>query len=364
MADGHRAGGGGVGLAAIGLGRWAHVLARAYRDSDAVTLRTCFSRSSDRRAAFAAQFGCDEEESLAELLARDDVEGIIITAPNDQHADLIEAAAEAGKHVYTEKPVAVAMSDVARIRRAVQDSGIVFSCGHSARRLSGLRELKRTLESGEAGEPSMVEATFGNERGLELRPADWRSDPSACPGGPLTQLGIHQIDNLQYLLGPARRAMAIGHTFRPEIANKLAVGVLLEFDSSVGYLGCNWMTPGSFTVDVYCTLARFRYELDFSWWSDSADTDAHTSLSKVAITQNSEDPDARVLGAEAVPLPPLNHLRDEIEEFGRAIRGLEDVEVGLDEAVANVLVLQAAAHSLEEGRGVEVSEMLELLNES
>ncbi|HET9719815.1 MAG TPA: Gfo/Idh/MocA family oxidoreductase [Solirubrobacteraceae bacterium] len=369
MTDGHGTGGasggaGAVGLAAVGLGRWAHVLANAYRDSDVVSLRTCFSRDPQRRSAFATRFGCDQEESLDALLAREDVEGIIVTAPNDQHAGLIEAAAAAGKHVYTEKPVAVALSDVARIRRAVQSSGVVFACGHSARRLSGPREMKRMLESGEVGEPSMVEATFGNERGLELRPEDWRSDPSACPGGPLTQLGIHQIDNLQYLLGPARRAMAIGQAQRADIANMLAVGVLLEFDNSVGYLGCNWMSPGSFTIDAYCTIARLRYELDFSWWSDSADTDAHTSLTRVAITSNSDDPDNRILGTEAVALPPRDHLKDEVVEFCQAIRGLEPVEVGLDEAIANVLVLQAAAQSLTERRSVEVAEMLELLDAS
>lgn len=345
-------------LGAVGLGRWARVMARAYAGSGVVELRSCYTRDDERRTAFAAEFGCDQDGSLAALLARDDIDGLVVTAPNDQHAPIIEAAAAAGKHVYTEKPVAVSLADLRRIRRAVLGSQIVFACGHSARRLSGLREMKRILDNGVAGVPSMVEAVFGNERGLELKDRDWRADPVQCPGGPLTQLGIHQIDNLQYLLGHARRAVAMGRAPRPGIANELAVGVLLEFDSSLGYLGCNWLSPGSFTIDVYCTAARLRYELDFTWWSTSALTDAHTRLTRTIIAADSADPDARVLREDEVPLPRHDHLREEIEEFGRAIAGTATVEVGLAEAVSNVAVLQAAARSLADARPVEVGEIL------
>jgi predicted dehydrogenase len=347
-----------VRLAAVGLGRWARVMARAYAGSAVAELASCYTRNPERRRGFAADFGCGEDGSLAALLARDDIDGIVVTAPNDQHAPIIETAAAAGKHVYTEKPVAVSLADVRRIRQAVTGAGIVFACGHSARRLSGLREMKRILGSGAAGTPSMVEAVFGNERGLELREGDWRADPVASPGGPLTQLGIHQIDNLQYLLGPAARVVAMGRAPRPGVRNELAVGVLLEFADSLGYLGCNWLSPGSFTIDVYGTAARLRYELDFTWWSKSAQTDAHTRLTRTVIAADSADPDARVLREEQVPLPPRDHLREEIEEFARAIRGGATVEVGLAEAVSNVAVLQAAALSLATARPVEVGEIL------
>jgi predicted dehydrogenase len=333
-------------------------MASAYASSPLVELRTCFTRNPERRQAFAADFGCGQDESLDAVLARDDIDGIVITAPNDQHAPIIEAAAARGKHVYTEKPVAVNLADLRRIRAAVLGSGIVFACGHSARRLSGLRAMKSLLDSGAAGAPSMVEAVFGNERGLELKEGDWRADPDQAPGGPLTQLGIHQIDNLQYLLGPATRVVAMGRAPRPGIRNELAVGVLLEFADSLGYLGCNWLSPGSFTIDVYGTTARLRYELDFTWWSKSAQTDAHTRLTRTVIAADSADPDARVLREDEVPLPSRDHLREEIEEFARAVQGGAAVEVGLAEAVSNVAVLQAAALSLATARPVEVGEIL------
>jgi len=348
-----------VRVAAVGLGRWGRVMADAYHESDVVELVSCFSRNPERRSRFAADFGCGEASSLDELLAREDIDGLVVTVPNDQHAPVIEAAARAGKNVYVEKPVAVAAADLRRIGDAVRSSGIVFACGHSARRLAGVREMRRLLDSGEIGTPSMVEAVFSNERGLELKDGDWRGDPAQCPGGPLTQLGIHQIDNLNYLFGTPSRVTAVGRPGAVAVANTMVAAALLEFDSGVvGYLGADWLTPGAFTIDLYCSAARLRYELDFSWWSNSADTDAHTRLVRVEIGADSADPDDRVLRQSEIELAPRDHLREEVEEFARAIRGTDAVEVGIDVAVANVAVVLAAARAIDERRGVDVAEVL------
>lgn len=352
-----------VGLGAVGLGRWARVMARAYSPSPSVELTSCFSRNPERRNRFAADFGCAPAESLDELLADPGVEGVVVTVPNDQHADVIEAAARAGKHVYVEKPVAVNPGDLTRISRALASYPVIFAVGHSARRLAGLREMRRSIDSGEAGTGLMAEAVFANERGLDLKEGDWRADPAAAPGGPLTQLGIHQIDNLQYLLGPALRVLGMGRYARAEIRNHLAVAALLEFESGLGYLGTNWMTPGSFTIDLYGSRARYRYELDFSWWSDSDLSDEHSSLSRVAIAQDSPDPDARMLARTEVTLRAGNHLRQEIDEFAAAIRGTARVEVDFAEAARNVAVMLAIARSVQTGASVEVSPLLaEVLN--
>ena len=174
----------------------------------------------------------------------------------------------------------------------------------------------------------------------------------------MTQLGIHHIDNLNYLFGVPRRVVAIGRQGAPRVSNTMVVGALLEFDDVIGFLGTDWLTPGAFTMDLYATEARLRYELDFSWWSNSADTDAHSRLIKVDFASLGEDHDARVLSERTVHLDARDHLRDEIDEFALAIRGLADVEVTLETAVANVAVLRATLRALEQGRSVEIAETL------
>lgn len=347
-----------VRLAAVGLGRWGRVMAAAYYQSDVVDLSSCFSRNVSRRDAFASDFACESAESLESILERDDVEGIVLTVPNDQHAPIVEAAARAGKHVYVEKPVAVEPADIRRIQEAVKSSGIVFAVGHSARRLAGIREMRRCLDTGEIGQPSMIEAVFSNERGLELKEGDWRGDPAQCPGGPLTQLGIHQIDNMNYLFGVPSRVTGVGKRGATAVSNTMVVAALLEYDDVIGYLGADWLTPGAFTMDLSCTKARLRYELDFSWWSNSADTDAHTRLVKTEIGADSADPDNRILRESVVQLAPRDHLREEIDEFAMAIRGKAQVEVGIDVAVSNVAVVLSVARAMDEQRGVDVAEVL------
>lgn len=350
-----------VHLAAIGLGRWANVMARAYAGSELVDLRACFTRNSDRRRRFAADFGCEQEASLTDLLAREDIDGVVVTVPNEEHATVIEEAAAYGKHVYVEKPLAVDPGHIRRISQAVSKSGILFACGHSARRLAGLREMRRRIENGTVGVPSMVEAVFSNERGLELKESDWRGDPSQSPGGPLTQLAIHQIDNVQYLLGRIRTVTAVGRSMVSAARNTMVAGALVEFDDALGYLGCNWLTPGAFSLDLYGTRARLHYDLDFTWWSKSAVSDQHSRLLQVTVGKDSADPDNRLLNETAIEMVPGNHLREEIEEFALAIRGKAEIEVDLTVAVANMAVVLAAARSMSRGAVVEVEEVLKEL---
>ncbi|MGH3025907.1 MAG: Gfo/Idh/MocA family protein, partial [Gaiellaceae bacterium] len=211
------------------------------------------------------------------------------------------------------------------------------------------------------GVPSLVEAVFSNERGLELQENDWRGDPRQCPGGPLTQLGVHQIDNLHYLFGPPARVMAVGRRGQVGVNNTMVVAALLEYDEMIAYLGADWLTPGAFTLDLYGSKARLRYELDFSWWSNSSVTDAHSELTKVSFASTSDDPDDRVLGVENMALGPRDHLREEIEEFGRAIRGEGTVEVGMEVAVSNLAVVLAVARAMAEKRPVDVGELVKEL---
>lgn len=349
-------------LGAIGLGGWGQALALAYAGSPSLVLHGCHSRDEGRRAAFAERFGCRPYPSQQELLADPEVDAVVIAVPNDRHADVVVAAAAAGKHVFVDKPLAVTVADLARIRRAVESSGVVLACGHTARRLAGIRQLKREIDGRSIGTVTSVEAVYGNERGLTIEPDNWRADPAQCPGGPLTQIGIHHIDNLQYLLGPVRRVCALGRSPRPEVANQLQVATVLEWDDAVGYLGTDWCTPGTFSIEVHGTGGRLRYDLDYAWWGDSARTDDHATLTRtVPVTGGGPAAGTASSAAEVVPLGTGNHLLEEIEEFVGAVTGGPPVEVGLDAAEANAAVLLAAVRSLLGGRVVDVADVTETI---
>jgi predicted dehydrogenase len=152
-----------VRLASVGLGRWARVLARAAQRGSVIELTSCFSRDERRRRAFQEEFGVPHAAaSYEELLSTREIEGVIVTTPNDTHREVIIQALEAGKAVYTDKPIAHSLEDAMAIEAAVRATGRVFSVGHSARRLAGHREMKRWYLQGRLGQISLVEANFSN----------------------------------------------------------------------------------------------------------------------------------------------------------------------------------------------------------
>src|SRR5438270_8460263 len=92
---------GSVRLGIVGLGRWAKVLARAARHSDALEIVAAYSRSEEKRAAFARELGISPVADVATMLADPAIKGVILTVPNEQHLPLAREVARAGKHVYT-----------------------------------------------------------------------------------------------------------------------------------------------------------------------------------------------------------------------------------------------------------------------
>ncbi|MDA8228014.1 MAG: Gfo/Idh/MocA family oxidoreductase [Desulfitobacterium hafniense] len=348
-----------VGIAAVGLGRWANVLADAYTRSEKVKLISCFSRTPEKREKFAERYNCEFDISLEAMLAREDIEMIIVTVPNDQHADVIEQCARAGKNVFVEKPISVSVEHAKRIDAVVEETGIKFLCGHSSRRLGALRKIKEMIDSKEIGEVSVIEAVFSNERGLELKKGNWRGDPVKTPAGPLTQLGIHQLDNLQFLLGPVKKVFNFGKPMYTEVDNITVNTTVLEFENGKqAYLGTNWACPGVFSINVYGTKANLFYQLDFSWWSNSDVTDEHSTLIKREFATMTDDPDNRMLRDVAVEFPVIDHLRVQVEEVADAIRNDGTTEISAEASLMNLAVVLAAVKSAQEDRVVAIQEII------
>ena len=342
-----------VRLAPVGLGRWAHVLARAAQRGDVIDLVSCYTRSDDKRTAFQREFGLPRSAATYDdLLADPDVEGVLITTPNDTHRALICEALDAGKAVYVDKPIAHTLTDALAIRAAVERAGLVFAVGHSARRLAGSRVMRQWIDDGTLGDVSLAEANFSNERGLELTPETWRWYADKSPGGTLIQLGVHHADNLQYLLGPVAAVSAHARKLYTKAQVPDAVMCILEFQSgALGYLGCGWASPGVYQMRLQGTRHNLSYDLDFTHWDASDQADDWSTLQSQAYRQSTRSP---------VDLPRTDMFREQLEEFALAIRGDATVEVGMTEAVRALAVVHAALESSRRnGLALEVRPILE-----
>jgi predicted dehydrogenase len=318
-----------------------------------VELASCFSRSEDKRRAFQEEFGIERSApTYEELLADPELDGVVITTPNDTHRDVVIQALEAGKAVYVDKPIAHTLEDAMAIEEAVGSTGRVFAVGHSARRLAGHRTIKKWLDDGKLGQISLVEANFSNERGLELTEDTWRYYASKSPGGTLIQLGVHHADNMQFLLGPVMSVNANVKKLYTKSEVPDAVMVICEFANGIlGYLGCGWASPGVYSMNVLGTKANLFYDLDFTHWDESHLADKYSTLRSQFYGESER---------QTVELPPSDMFREQLDEFALAIRGEAVVEVGVDEAVRALAVVRAALESSERGgTAVLIDEVIE-----
>ena len=327
-----------VKVGIVGIGWWSDVLAEVVRKSNVLELRACFTRSEDKAADFAAKFDCEAVGSYEAMLALDDLDGVILTTPNSAHRAGTEAAARAGKHVFVEKPISNTLNDGRAMIEACEASGVVLAVGHSYRRHGALRHLRRLIDDGELGRVSLAEGVFSNDNGMKLKSGLWRSDPVEIPGGCLMQIGIHQIDNLLYLLGPASDVSAYFNRLETEPDIEDVTAVLMRFESgAIGYVAADYISPRRFTLAVHGTKANAFFDMD----SDGL------RLQRVG---------------EPKPLPveyePNDHLSAELEDFAAAIRGNRKPEIDGHKAMVPLAIVLAAGRSSSEGRSVALSELL------
>ena len=87
------------GVAQVGIGAWAGVIANTVQRSKKVRMVTCYTRTPEKREAFSKKYGCDQEKSFEDVLKRNDVDGVLLTTPNAVHAEHAVLAAQHGKHV-------------------------------------------------------------------------------------------------------------------------------------------------------------------------------------------------------------------------------------------------------------------------
>jgi predicted dehydrogenase len=338
-------------VAAVGLGRWAKTLADAIRKSDKIKIVNCFSRSEKNRQDFAEQYKCRTAQNYAALLNDPEVEGLLVTTPNDAHGEPIFEAAAKGKAIYVDKPIAHTMPEAIEIDRACRDAGVILSVGHSARRLMGNRKIKEIIDHGGIGKLVMAEFNFSNDRSLELTPDKWRWYKDKSPGGPLIQLAVHHADTLNYLFGPTKNVTCMAkRLYTPAEIEDVTMTILEMESGQLCYIGSNWASQGTFFTYVYGMDANLYFTVDFNFWSRSDIVDQHSHL-EIQQRGSSEH--------KPIPLSRGDMFREQLEEFGDCIRTKRKPEVGGKEAIGALAMVYAALRSAESGRTVAIKEVME-----
>jgi predicted dehydrogenase len=154
----------------------------------------------DAAQEFASRHGVERTyDSLEKMLEDPEMEVLLIATPNNQHAQQTLRAAKAGRHVLCEKPMALTVPDCDRMIEACEKHRVKLGVDFQNRYHPAHIEARRLIQSGAAGEISMVEAKYcrGSFRGFNK---GWRIDPQIAGAGALMGQGLHPIDLLRFLL--------------------------------------------------------------------------------------------------------------------------------------------------------------------
>ena len=327
-----------VRVACIGMGWWSDVLADAIKRSDKIAIAACYTRSQDKRQAFAKKYGCRPAATYEEVLADRSIEAIINTTPNDVHLATTRAAAEAGKHVFLDKPIANSVSDGRAITDCCRRAGVVLALGYQRRRESHFRWVRRQIDEGHFGKLVNAEANISRDRLGKIDLSSWRYQAAGMPGGVMLQIGIHYTDVLTYLMGPVKAvrgqfAQLVLPGDNPDVAS-----LILEHDN--GALS---------TLNASYASASEYYLMNIYGKDATAYYDMHNGL---RLLKRGEDKPV------AVPSQNNDSFVEELEEFAAAVRGNGAPEVGGEYATESLAVVRAGILSAREGRRVEVAEIL------
>ena len=186
-----------VGVCLIGCGGISRSHIRAYSEIKEVSLLAVVD--IDESCALAAKEESDARFSFtdyARALEMDEVDMVDICLPTHLHAEAAIAVAKSGKHILTEKPIALTLEDADKMSRAASDAGVKFTVGFGLRFSTRMMKFAQLVREGALGRPVILRSV--NSRAAPSRP--WYMDAKKG-GGPVIDKAVHTYDICRYLFG-------------------------------------------------------------------------------------------------------------------------------------------------------------------
>jgi predicted dehydrogenase len=171
----------------------------ALKKIDGADLAAIYDDDPVRGQQFADQFGVSFHKNLDEFLRREDLQCVIVCSPTNQHRELVCAAAQAGKHVLCEKPIATSLADAHTMIESCHSAGVLLQIPFVCRFYPMLQTAKKLVQGGEIGR---VLGAVGGNRGIPPLPPTypkWIVDPIQAGGGALLDHSVHVTDAMRFI---------------------------------------------------------------------------------------------------------------------------------------------------------------------
>lgn len=175
-------------------------------------LLACADIDTARARTLAAKTGAESYSHWGELLARTDIDVVVIATLHDSLAEIALAAIESGKHVLVEKPAARHVEELGPVIAAADKAGVKVHVGFNHRYHRALRKAKTLVDEGGIGELMFIRARYGHGGRIGYD-REWRADPKRSGGGELIDQGPHLIDLSRWFLGDFSEIDGYAHTY-------------------------------------------------------------------------------------------------------------------------------------------------------
>ncbi len=288
-------------------------------------------------------------DSVEDMLLFEHSDAVYVGSKNNQHAGHVIAAARAGKHVLSEKPVALTLDEAIAMHDACSAAGVVFGVNHYHRLKPSHTAMRRLIEDGAVGNVLSAQLTFAIQLAPEQR--TWRLNSTAEGGGVILDLTVHDADIVRAMFGADVIQVTAASAKRDTSATDLddtAAGVLqLRSGAIVSFLD-SFVVPNPIH-DIVVLGSKATVIADSVMRSDS---DGTVTVRRAGST-------------EAVELTPWeNPFRISIGAFNQAVRGNGKPAVSGVDGIKSLAVALAVVESAQTGRRVSVPDVDALLADS
>jgi predicted dehydrogenase len=336
---------GALRIAVVGAGRAGLVHARNFAAGVPGGRLAALADPDPGALARAAQeVGCERTfTDVAQAVADDAIDGVVIASPTFTHAEIAVAALAAGKHVLCEKPLASSAGEGAAIAAAAEASAGTFLMAFMRRFDDGFVRAEQRIRAGDIGEPLFVRST-GRGPGL---PPEWALDPEQAIGL-IAEVNSHDLDTVRWLSGQEFVSVhALGRAAkRPDIAERypgFVDLVVASFELSAGALA---------VVDGACP-ADYGYDARAEVYGSEG----------VVFAGDPRADSALVVRADGVSSAPVRSWRDVFAEayrredahFVAAALGLEEPRTSITDGLRALEGALAVRSSLAEGASVDLT---------
>lgn len=323
-----------ISAAIVGLGWWGQNIARELADSARIRPVLGVDPDAGCRQRADAQ-GLATTGDLQEALDAPAVDAIVLCSPHRYHSAQIVAAAEAGKHVFCEKPFSTTTAEADAALAAVQAAGLRLGIGHERRFEPAVVELRRRCASGELGTPLAFEGNFSQDKFLALPADTWRLSRTEAPVGPLSATGVHLVDMVISIFGEPREVWARLSTKATSFENGDTLSITLGYpQGETAVITAILTTP---FLGRVCVLGS-------QGWMEIRDRNHPENPAgwDVTTTLRGSTPDTRFFA-------PHPAVRDNLERFAESIDGICEYPVTAEEIRANVRTCDAITRSVSSG---------------